>query len=196
MKSIRILLALAFIGLLIVNFESFGKRNNFRTNQNGGYRHKFVDANGDGICDNWQNKSFYGGQQGNGNGQRIRLRSFVDANGDGICDNWQDNSFQGMQRGKGTEQGLNRTNGIFISKPYPNPFSSTTNFDVNLPKDGKASIFLSDLNGKVIKEIYNGILSKGTHNFKLDGNNLQGGRYFIVLKFDGKTLSKPVHFIP
>jgi flagellar hook assembly protein FlgD len=67
---------------------------------------------------------------------------------------------------------------------------------VNLPKDGNASIVLTDLNGKIIREIYKGNLTKGTHNFKLEGTNLQAGRYFIVLKFDGKTFSRPVHYLP
>jgi len=138
-----------------------------------------------------QGRGFRNNQKGRGYGY-----NFVDANGDGICDNWQNNISQGRQLGKGTGQGLNRTDGIFISRPYPNPFSSTTNFDVNLPKDGNASIVLTDLNGKIIREIYNGNLTKGTHNFKLEGTNLQAGRYFIVLKFDGKTFSRPVHYIP
>jgi hypothetical protein len=197
MKSNRIAVLLMLLALLVETFQAYAQGRGFRNNQKGRcYGYNFVDANGDGICDNRQNNFFQGGQQGNGNGQRIRLRSFVDENGDGICDNWQNNISQGRHRGNGTGQGLNRTDGIFISRPYPNPFSSTTNFDVNLPKDGNASIVLTDLNGKIIREIYKGNLTKGTHNFKLEGTNLQAGKYFIVLKFDGKTFSRPVHYLP
>jgi hypothetical protein len=155
MKSNRIAVLLMLLALLVGTFQAYAQGRGFRNNQKGRcYGYNFVDANGDGICDNWQNNIY------------------------------------------GTGQGLNRTDGIFISRPYPNPFSSTTNFDVNLPKDGNASIVLTDLNGKIIREIYKGNLTKGTHNFKLEGTNLQAGKYFIVLKFDGKTFSRPVCYIP
>ena len=47
----------------------------------------FVDADGDGICDNWSGAS--GQSQGQGAG-------YVDANGDGVCDNWSGAAGQGQ----------------------------------------------------------------------------------------------------
>lgn len=48
-----------------------------------GRRANYVDANGDGVCDNY----------GTGRGQGMY---YVDANGDGVCDNYGTGRGQGM----------------------------------------------------------------------------------------------------
>jgi len=65
----------------------------------------FVDENGDGVCDNYQN----GGKQG-------KCANFVDENGDGVCDNCKGKGSlgkgncckKGIQKGKCT--GMNSGN--------------------------------------------------------------------------------------
>lgn len=57
----------------------------------------FVDADGDGVCDNCG--------QGMGNPNAPRL-NFVDADGDGICDNMGANGGQGRQMGRGAGRGF------------------------------------------------------------------------------------------
>ncbi len=52
---------------------------------------RFVDADGDGICDN-------AGTNGKGLGNG---KGFVDADGDGVCDN--KGTGQGLRRGKGAK---------------------------------------------------------------------------------------------
>ena len=62
----------------------------------------FVDADGDGVCDNW----------GSGN-QRLRTpgcglgqgAGFVDADGDGVCDNWGSGNQRLRTPGCGLGQG-------------------------------------------------------------------------------------------
>lgn len=140
----------------------------------------FVDANGDGRCDNCQGYGYGRGKGMAGNGQGkglgLRQRNFVDANGDGICDN-----FQGR---------------MIVSHPYPNPFTTSSNFDVNIPSSGDVKITINDLEGKVVKNVYSGKLDKGTHSFKLDGQNLTPGRYLIVVKYNNQTYSRPVFYRP
>lgn len=46
----------------------------------GGYGPNYVDADGDGVCDNC-GSGYYGRMNGNGGA------NFVDADGDGVCDN-------------------------------------------------------------------------------------------------------------
>ncbi len=53
---------------------------------------EFIDADGDGICDNWQ--------QGGRGGHRGRGQEFVDTDRDGVCDNWQQGG-RGGHRGCG-----------------------------------------------------------------------------------------------
>lgn len=55
----------------------------------------FVDADGDGICDN-RGSCGWGGGQGAGCGM-----GFVDADGDGICDNYTAGQCRGNGRGSG-----------------------------------------------------------------------------------------------
>lgn len=57
----------------------------------------YVDANSDGVCDNY-------GTRGNGNGNGLGL-GFVDEDGDGVCDN------RGSGRGNGNGNGAGRGNG-------------------------------------------------------------------------------------
>ena len=67
----------------------------------------FVDADGDGVCDNW----------GSGN-QRLRTpgcglgqgQGFIDADGDGVCDNWNGQG-AGVQRGQGRGLGQGQGQG-------------------------------------------------------------------------------------
>ncbi len=57
----------------------------------------FIDENGDGICDNFQNGR-RGLGLGNGKGNRA---NFVDEDGDGVCDNFQSGQRKGNGAGKG-----------------------------------------------------------------------------------------------
>lgn len=67
----------------------------------------FVDADGDGVCDNW----------GSGN-QRLRTpgcglgqgQGFIDADNDGVCDNWN-GQCAGVQRGQGRGLGQGQGQG-------------------------------------------------------------------------------------
>lgn len=55
----------------------------------------FIDANNDGVCDNWSTRPANG-----------RGRNFVDANNDGVCDRYS----QGNRNGGGRGQGFCRGN--------------------------------------------------------------------------------------
>ena len=58
------------------------------------YGRAFLDANGDGVCDNFTPGTGQGiGRSGRGVGVR-----FVDANGDGVCDNFTPVTGQGIGR--------------------------------------------------------------------------------------------------
>lgn len=62
-----------------------------------GYGRYYVDANGDGICDNYASGTGYGRYYVDANGDGVcdnyasgmgYGRYYVDANGDGVCDNY------------------------------------------------------------------------------------------------------------
>jgi hypothetical protein len=79
---------------------------------------RFVDANGDGICDNL-------GQGGRGTGRGRAAGggwgpAFVDANGDGICDNLAQGG-RGMGRGRAAGGGWGRGRGATPPPPQVTP---------------------------------------------------------------------------
>ncbi len=162
------------------NFQGRGANCQFVDLNNDGICDNFVDANNDGICDNCPGCG-KGGWRGKGNnfqgqGLHLRQRNFVDNNGDGICDNYQSRAI--------------------ISRPSPNPFTSTTNFSLSLPSAGNVSITVNDLEGKVVKNVFSGKLEKGDHNFTIDSQNLTPGRYLIVVKFNNRTFSRHIFYRP
>lgn len=172
MKKYFVFVLSVILLALFVQYFADAQGRSWRKSQPGrGQNCQFVDLNNDGICDN-----------------------FVDADNDGRCDNCQGYG-GGRMYGKGNySQGMGLGLRQIISKPYPNPFSSTTSFEVNLPQSGNVEITLNDLEGKTMKTIFKGKLEKGTHQFQLDGQGLTPGRYLIVTKVDGKVYSSPVHY--
>ncbi len=73
--------------------------------QGKGRRGGYVDANGDGICDNQG-----AGARGQRNGQGGARRGYVDADGNGVCDN-QGLGDQHRRRGHGQGRGQGRGQG-------------------------------------------------------------------------------------
>lgn len=77
-----------------VDANGDGVCDNAGTNASQGKRVNFVDADGDGVCDN--------AGTGLGKGKRT---NFVDANGDGVCDNAANPIKQQLRDGTGTGSG-------------------------------------------------------------------------------------------
>lgn len=72
---------------------------------------------------------------------------------------------------------------------YPNPFNSTIEFKLAIPRNGFTNLTIYDLQGRSIKQLVNEPLFKGTHFFEWDGEDFQNrsvasGIYFAILKGD------------
>ena len=77
----------------------------------------FVDADGDGICDNFGSMCMYADADGDGICDSCGMyhwcsmagtgcgRNFVDTDGDGVCDNYLTGQGRGNGRGNGTQGG-------------------------------------------------------------------------------------------
>ena len=72
----------------------------FAAGYGNGRGRNFVDANGDGVCDNYASGACAG--QGNGCGQGA---GYVDADGNGTCDNYEAGTCPGNGAGHGHGQG-------------------------------------------------------------------------------------------
>jgi len=69
---------------------------------------------------------------------------------------------------------------------YPNPLIGSTTFSVNIEEEADYSLEVFDMFGNLVKTVFNGSLSTGTHDFKWDGSSNSGvklasGMYFFKL---------------
>jgi len=94
-------------------------------------------------------------------------------------------------------------NGGEIPKPratelfgnYPNPFNSSTQIKVYMPRTDNAILEIFDINGRLVKTLNNGMLGSGEHTFTWSGVNSAGrsvssGSYFYRLKSGGDTMTR------
>jgi hypothetical protein len=65
---------------------------------------------------------------------------------------------------------------------YPNPTVGETTIEFDVKINGNFVIQISDLNGKLIMEVYNGDLNEGRQNFQVDLNEFENGLYIISIK--------------
>jgi hypothetical protein len=126
---------------------------------------KFIDANGDGVCDN-----------------------FLDENGDGKCDHCKgtcENSgkHNGWNKnGKDTEvETIKSNNGVAVGHQK---------VQFNMKESGLVKMNVFDSNGNLVQEVYNGEMSKGPQELNINTDNLQVGVYFYTIEYNGKTITK------
>lgn len=64
----------------------------------------------------------------------------------------------------------------------PNPSSGTAEADLYLPSAGPALLFLSDVQGRIVRTCLRRELEAGRHGAQIDLRGLPDGRYFLVLR--------------
>ncbi|MDP3432963.1 MAG: T9SS type A sorting domain-containing protein [Bacteroidota bacterium] len=61
---------------------------------------------------------------------------------------------------------------------YPNPFSGSTNIEIQLEKASYVRVFVIDMAGRTVVSLQEGNLTEGKHRFVFDGTALPKGLYF------------------
>ncbi len=81
-----------------------------------------------------------------------------------------------------------------LSAPFPNPFNPATRIAFSLPADGKISLAVYDLRGRLIAEIIpdGSWYPAGNHNIMLNGSGMASGMYFIQLSTESDVCSRKV----
>jgi hypothetical protein len=74
-----------------------------------------------------------------------------------------------------------------VSNAYPNPFNPQTHFQIELDISENVSAFIYDVNGRLVKTLFNNQLNAGQHTLIWDGldgngNPVASGTYFVRLK--------------
>jgi hypothetical protein len=75
---------------------------------------------------------------------------------------------------------------------YPNPFNPVTTISFNLEEAENTIIDLYNINGQKVFTVNNSILSPGRHKFRIDGNALSSGTYFVVFTSPRKNILKKI----
>ena len=60
---------------------------------------------------------------------------------------------------------------------YPNPFSGSTTIRLELPESGDVRIVVYDMTGREVRQMHDGYLSMGAHEFRFDADSLPSGTY-------------------
>lgn len=76
---------------------------------------------------------------------------------------------------------------------FPNPVSSSAEIIFDLERETVISLSISDINGKRVKQIYSGKLSKGNHVFEWEPDGeIQGGIYLINITGDEFSVTRKI----
>ena len=84
---------------------------------------------------------------------------------------------------------------MLLSTAWPNPFATTCTFAVNMPESGIVKVELLNAAGQIVDAIYTGTLSKGMHEFTIDGSNLADGMYIYRMTGESTVKSGKVIFL-
>ena len=79
-----------------------------------------------------------------------------------------------------------------VAKAYPNPATSTVNFDLNLNTSERVSVEIVSMTGQKIKDIDFGVLAAGAQKVSADVTNFESGIYFFRFKIGNALYVKPV----
>lgn len=72
---------------------------------------------------------------------------------------------------------------------YPNPTASSFTARVNL-ESGRTSLEIRDINGSIVKEVFNQNYPAGQHNIHCDISDLSNGSYFLVIRNNDRLLTE------
>lgn len=101
-------------------------------------------------------------------------------------------STAGFSRAVGHGYEVNPPSDISI-RVHPNPFDDQVEFTFQLNGEGEVALRILDVQGKVLKTVFDGMLEAGSHQLKWNGDNLPAGVYFYQLKtIDGVKTGKLV----
>ena len=77
-----------------------------------------------------------------------------------------------------------------VSQNYPNPVTDRSMVNVKLTQPGNLSLGVYNVVGQKVMDYQQGFVNAGTHQFVLDGSQLNSGVYFYTVTLDRKSVTK------
>src|SRR6185503_1541333 len=68
----------------------------------------------------------------------------------------------------------------------PNPFNPRTKIEFGTVREGRASVRVFDIQGRLVATIVDAKLPAGNHEYDFDAGKLASGVYLMVLKAEGR----------
>jgi hypothetical protein len=78
---------------------------------------------------------------------------------------------------------------------YPNPFNSSANLRLAVPKASEGEVRIYDLAGRLQEVAYRGLLQPGYHDIRWQPQNLPSGIYLVEFNADGAKLRSKVVYL-
>jgi hypothetical protein len=111
----------------------------------------------------------------------------------GITEGTDDNNLEGTNVTDRAEGNAGSTENVrFLSgndvQVFPNPFKNTATVLFNLPEPSTVNMYLNTLTGSQSHQVISNTYFKaGIQEVQIDGTNLQGGIYLLIIEADGQT---------
>ena len=78
-----------------------------------------------------------------------------------------------------------------IKSAYPNPFNPSINIELSIDIANDATLYIVDVNGRIVNQLFSGLLSSGNHFFEwVPNSDISSGVYFVKLNLLDKGVSE------
>jgi hypothetical protein len=85
---------------------------------------------------------------------------------------------------------LNGSNWLWLSECQPNPATTETSLRYQLPAPAKVHICITELNGKMVRNLLMSDQLAGPHDLQINTSDLAKGLYLVHADFDGTVMSR------
>ena len=75
-----------------------------------------------------------------------------------------------------------------IMKVYPNPVVNNFSVEFNLDAPAVLNIYIVDITGRLVKELYTGSAKDGDNTFSFNKANLSNGVYYLMINSNSKII--------
>jgi len=84
---------------------------------------------------------------------------------------------------------------ISILDCYPNPFNNSCTINYFIRDKGNIELSIYSSNGQKLKDLVSGVKERGVYSINFDGEKLNSGIYFSLLKNGNKTYVKKIMLV-
>lgn len=90
-------------------------------------------------------------------------------------------------------EGIAESNLVEETSIYPNPAKDNARLSYNLKSSSRVTVTLENVKGQQVRELQDGVQTRGSHNIDIDVGNLDAGTYFYRIRTeDGQQTGKVV----